>query len=473
VFRHRLALALVAALVAVPVGAAAVGTQRIGGASVGEDGIGDAYFPLDGNGGYDVVRYAVHDTYVFGSGRLSGTTLVTLRPQRELSQFNLDFLLPVSSVRVDGEVAAYSRPVRHELQITPATPVAQGAWVRVEVRYAGFPSRYSYAGESNWLASGTEVVAMNQPHMAPWWFPANDHPLDKAKMLIDITVPTGKRVVANGRPAGRERHGSQTTWRWRADEPMVPYLAFFAAGHFEVERGTLKGLPWLVAVSRSLPADQRTGAMTLMRRTPQVVRWLQSQLGTYPFDVTGGLVTSLNPGFALETQTRPTYPSVGPDEVYLIVHELAHQWFGDDVAVRHWRDIWLNEGFATYMEKRYDEAHGGTPAATWLRTRYDGFTTGNPIWALDISDPGPDQIFSNAVYLRGAMALQALRNRIGDTDFDTLLRTWVAAHSRGNGSTEDFTALATAVSGQDLTGFFDAWLVSPTRPDDTVENGVG
>nr|WP_246378001.1 M1 family aminopeptidase [Nocardioides ginsengisegetis] len=210
-----------------------------------------------------------------------------------------------------------------------------------------------------------------------------------------------------------------------------------------------------------------------MERTPGIVTWLERQLGHYPFADTGGLTTSLNPGFALENQTRPTYPVLTSEAVTTVVHELAHQWFGDSVAVANWRDIWLNEGAATFMEARYAETHGGQSAQQWLEYWYDTLADDADFWTLQVDDPGRDHIFDWQVYQRGGMALQALRHRIGNDDYWRLLRQWVHSRAGGNGSTRQFEALAEQVSGQQLDGFFKAWLVDPTRPARTAANGLG
>ena len=438
----------------------------------GSAGMGDSYFPRDGNGGINVLEYDIHDTYRFRTGRLSGWTRLTVRARHDLSRFNLDFLLPVSRVRVDGVAAGVDRPVLHELQVTPATAIAAGRTFVVRVDYAGRPGAASWEGESNWLADAGEVVAMNEPHMAPWWFPSNDHPRDKARMDIRVTVPRARQVIANGERVGRTVRNGMATVRWRAREPMATYNAFFAAGSFAVDRGVSRGLPWYVAASNRIPAARRQVAMDMLRRTPVLVRWLQSQLGDYPFSTTGGVVTSLNSGFALENQTRPTYPGLGRGSTSLMVHELAHQWLGDSVSVQNWRDIWLNEGAATFMEVRYAETHGGQPAHGWLMDRYVGAPADDPFWNLRIGDPGAGQIFDFRVYVRGGMALQALRQRIGNADFWRTMRTWVRGHRYDNGSTREFRAVAERVSGANLAGFFDAWFFSPTKPARTRATGL-
>jgi aminopeptidase N len=438
----------------------------------GSAGIGDPYFPVDGNGGIDVLHYDVHDSYDFGKGRLSGWTRLRVEATQQLRSFNLDLLLPVDKVEVNGVRAAFERPSSHELQITPAAALGAGSVFSVVVHYRGKPGPISYLGERNWLANRDEVITMNEPHMAPWWFPANDHPLDKASFDIHITVPEDRKVVANGELVKRKVRGAKATTHWRAVEPMAPYLAFFAAGEFETHKGRYRGRPWYVAVSRQLPAGQRSGLVRLMKKSPSITYWLEQQLGRYPFSTTGGVVTSLPVNFALENQTRPTYPAVSPSSVSLVVHELAHQWFGDSVSVERWSDIWLNEGFATFLEVRYAETHGGGDGATWLTRAYQSHPATDDFWNLRISDPGPHRIFDGAVYDRGAMTLQALRKRVGEADFWKILRTWVSTRRHANGSVTDFRSLAETLSGEDLDAFFTAWLDTPSRPADSPANGL-
>jgi aminopeptidase N len=434
----------------------------------GAASIGDPYFPLDGNGGINVLSYAVHDRYRLATGRLSGRTVVTLRTTQKLRSFHLDFLLPVSRVRLSTGPATFSRPEQHELRIHPRHPIPAQTPVRVTVTYAGDPSRYRYAGESNWVGGPREAEAVNEPHMAPWWFPSNDHPLDKARMNIRITVPKDKQVVSNGRLLGVRRQGGLATYHWGGGGPMATYLAFFVVGRFQVRTGTAHHLPYYLAVSRELSRPMRRAAMKGLSRTPGIVHWLQKELGPYAFKSTGGVVTALNPGFSLENQTRPVYPrGVDTD---LMVHELAHQWFGDSVSVHHWRDVWLNEGFATYMEHRWTETHGGQTTSRWLHKAYD--SEGSWFWRLVVSDPGPGHLFDWPVYERGGMTLAALRNVIGKPTFAHLLRRWTHEHRHGHGTTKDFEALAEKVSGQDLSTFFDEWVRQSDQPEETVANGL-
>jgi aminopeptidase N len=184
----------------------------------------------------------------------------------------------------------------------------------------------------------------------------------------------------------------------------------------------------------------------------------------------GGIVDSLpGVGFALETQTRPVYAQEffydQPEADNVVVHELSHQWYGDSVSVHSWQDIWLNEGFATYAEWLWSEHEGqGTPQEI-----FDGLLQNipadDPFWQLVIGDPGPDHLFAQPVYARGAMTLQALRNAVGDEKFFRILRKWARSHRNGNGSTAEFIQLAERISHRDLGALFTTWLFTAGKPD--------
>ena len=349
-----------------------------------------------------------------------------------------------------------------------------GATFEVKIAYAGQPGELSYAGESNWLHSDVEALAMNEPHMAPWWFAASDHPSDKAIFDLRMSVPHGNQVISNGMQRGKAKRGKRfTTYHWAGGGPMATYLAFAAIGKFEVAKGVFAGRPWLVAVSKQIPRAGRVEGMRVLKRTPAYTRWLETKLGPYPFSSTGGVITSLHSGFALENQTRPIYEQMGDNAGArsTVIHELAHQWFGDSVAVKQWDDIWLNEGAATFMEVIWAESNGGMNAQDWMTGNYDANAPTSQFWELRLDAPGKAFIFDGIIYERGAMVFQALRHRLGDEVFWPMIRGYVAKYRHANASIADFRAFAAATTGEDLTGFFDAWLSGTTKPARTAANG--
>ena len=468
-----LAVTLGLGVTLVPAAAAAAAAADAAGAGAGRPsvrGAGDSYFPEDGNGGIDVEKYRIADAYDFTSGELSGHTTLTVRATKRLTAFDLDLLLPASAVTVDGAPASFRRPDAHELRIQPTTAIAEGNTVKVAVTYAGQPGALCWQRECDWLANKHEVTTMNEPHMAAWWFPADDTPADAAKMDISVTVPASMQVIANGRQVSRRVAGPVATTRWKARHPMAPYLAFFAAGSFTVAKGTSHGLPWLVAVSNQLPRGERAASLRLMKRTPAITAWLARKLGKYPFETVGGVTTALDPGFALENQTRPTYPVLDVEQTVTVVHELAHQWFGDSVRLSRWRDVWLNEGFATFMEWYWTETHGGPPVLEHLLDDYAQEPAS--FWRTRVDDPGPRRLWSTPVYERGGLTLAALRNRVGDKVFWRILRGWASTHAGRTGSTAQFEQYAAKVAHQRLGSFFKAWLHRPHRPAMTAANGL-
>ena len=245
---------------------------------------------------------------------------------------------------------------------------------------------------------------------------------------------------------------------------MASYLATIAIGRFDIRvHRVVHGPPIIDAVDPNLG----TIANAALGREREILDFLEGVFGRYPFETAGGIVDDVPLLFALETQTRPIYAPIffvfGEGES-VIVHELAHQWYGDSVGLARWQDIWLNEGFATYAEWLWGEHVGGSSPEELFDSLYAAIPAQDPFWALRIGDPGPSHLFDGQVYDRGAMTVEALRITIGDDPFFRLLRTWARNNFGKTGTTPEFIALAERISHKELDALFDAWLFSPTKP---------
>jgi aminopeptidase N len=444
-----------------------LGSECGSGDTAGAPGAGDPYYPIYGNGGYDVRHYDLDIRYAPGPNHLSGTATIQADATQDLTCFNLDLVgLEVHTLTVDGQPATFSRS-GHELKITPETPLGSGDAFEVVVGYEGTPRTFELTGttaRAGLMPTRDGAIVAGEPEAAAGWFPVNDHPTDRATYTFRVTVPNRYDVVANGLPDSKTTNGNRTTHVWVANDPMASYLATVDIGDWRMRfRQTDSGLPVIDAVDPDMVSDSRAA----LRREPEILSFLESQFGPYPFETAGAIVTdSTKLGFALETQTRPIYPPhafPGPG-TYYIVHELAHQWFGDLVSVHQWKDIWLNEGFATYAEWLWTEHRGFGTTQETFGADVRRIPRESEFWSVVIGDPGVKDLFDGAVYERGAMTLQALRNQIGTTDFFEVLHQWVQAHAFGTGSTDEFIALAEQVSGQQLDDLFQTWLFDPVKP---------
>jgi aminopeptidase N len=447
----------------VVVTAAVLGLAACGGAhgGPGGSGAGDPYFPKAGNTGYDVTHYDLDLSYQPDSHRLSGTATLTARATADLSAFDLDLQgMRVDDVTVDGRDARYQR-AGQELTVRPADGLDEGDRFRVTVRYGGAPEAITDpdGSEEGWLRTADGALALGQPVGSMAWFPGNHHPGDKATYDIAVTVPKGLSAVSNGEPAGERTAAGRTTFAWRTTEPMASYLATVAIGDWRTDRSrTDDGLPVYTAVDPT----QAAASEAVLKRIPEVVDWAEDLFGPYPFSSVGAIVDRPSDvGYALETQNRPVFP--GAPGIVLLVHELAHQWYGDSVTPKTWRDMWLNEGFATYAEWLWQEDHGGDSAQEIFEATYGQ----DVVWAFPPADP-PDAAHISAapVYQRGAMVLHKIRQRAGDDAFRALLRGWAAAHRHGTADTDDFTAyVEQRLPDQDFRAVWSDWLRGDGRPD--------
>ena len=676
--------AMVVCLSAVPVVSGAPPSQFPAGSS----GLGDPYFPLDGNGGYDVQHYDLALTYDPATDRLTGIATITARATQNLSAFNLDFIgLRLRSLTVNGTNATTKR-AGQELTVKPKTGLTNGSAFTVVAAYDGVPEPIveEGLGELGFLPTEDGAIVQGEPHVAATWFPANDHPRDKASFTFHITIPTGLEAIANGVLVNQQPNGAWTTWDWNAAEPMAPYLAMMVIDDLEMRDYVVDGISYWDAVDADLmvqapsvtpvagsqflwsqigePAYKRltrtisvppggatvslqvnrdtepdfdflfvesrtaggtdwttlpdlnghtsqefgacpfitevnpfllhyltpiavgpdetsceptgtsgawngisgagdgwetwrvqlanaggaprqvelsisyasdfavqgrgvildevvvstgegstgfeadgnpldgwttpaapdpnqpnpntwttssfvpetpgpgAGALLSFDRQPEIIAWEASLFGKYPWSASGGVVQDGAVGFALENQTRPVYSPFffGPEgNDFVVVHELAHQWFGDLLAVDTWNETWLNEGFATYTEWMWGEHEGFfTPQDV-----YDDLTSipaDEGFWDLPIGDPGIADMFAGQIYDRGALTLHALRLKVGDKKFFEILKAWVIQQAGGTVSTREFINVAESIYKKDLDPFFAEWL-SAGKPASLAGHG--
>ena len=427
----------------------------------GSPGLGDPYFPLAGNGGYDVKHYSLDLSYERASNQLDGRVTILARAEQSLSRFNLDLRgYDISDLEVNGRDARFTR-AGQELTVIPRSGLIRGLPFVVQVEYSGQPEAVIDPDGSSegWVPTEDGAFVVNEPQGSPGWYPSNDNPRDKATYDFAITVPEGITAIANGVLLSKRTQRGETTWRWLEDSPMAPYLATASNGIFELRISRVGGIPLYHAVD---PVEIPNGAFERLAAEAGVIRFFSALYGPYPFSSGGGVVDHApDVGYALESQTKSQYDQT-PDPS-TVVHEISHQWFGDAVTLEVWPDIWLAEGFAQFSEWIYDERHGGPTA----QAAFDAlFPTKTPaFWArppLDLG--GPAFLFSSVPYDRGSMTLQALRGKIGDDAFFRLLRGWYAKYRYGNASTADFIALAERTSRRQLDEFFDIWLRRPVKP---------
>jgi aminopeptidase N len=427
----------------------------------------DAIYPEYGNPAVDVLRYALDLSWDPQARQLTGTATLTLRAVRELGEIALDFSASytVDKATVDGAAA---RPTRRggDLVLAASRPLATDATATVVVGYRGRPEVVPFPGARQDVDTiGLHAMpdgalwAMQEPYGAFTWYPCSDQPSDEALYDIAITVPAGWTGVANGVLTGTTEAGGRRTFRWHAVEAMPTYLVTLAVDHFTRYDDTgPHGLP----VSYWVRPQDQDAMLPTLRQSPRLLSWLERRLGPYPFSSAGVVVVQDRSG--METQTMITLgPLTGPEAVPVLLHEYSHHWFGDSVTPRTWQDVWLNEGFATYVQGLFQlDEHTVSEAgllAAWRRIDTEQ--------RADAGPPGhykPERFAARNVYVGPALMLHELRGVLGDPTFFAMLHDWAQHNRHTQQDRVGFTAWLNAYTGRDLTPIVDKWLDSPVTP---------
>ena len=322
-----------------------------------------------------------------------------------------------------------------DIVITPEKPIHKGSRFRVVVaQYTATPTAVDPEVDSSaaFFSTPDGTATAAQPNFAHLFLPSNDHPRDKATFTFHLDVPDGVTAVANGELVSKTTpEPGRTVWNYDLRQPMATELVQIAAGDYDVtQRGVVDGVAVRDVTPKRLTAQLDPALSTVTAHIP----WMQARVGHYPFGLYGSLVVDDIP-FALETQTLSVYGlswfTQLPQGVWepTMVHELAHQWFGDSVAPYEWSDLWLNEGHATWYEVLYAEEHGQlaedsaglfneegyADLESYMRAAYAAGDTYRAQYGPVAVPPDGTLagLFNPNAYEGGALVLYALRQEIG------------------------------------------------------------
>jgi aminopeptidase N len=421
-----------------------------------------------GNPAIDVLHYDLTVDWKPATQTLTGTATLTIRVARPVNEIELDF---TDGFTVSEAVlgTAPVQPTRHDhrLVLPSASPLPAETRLTAMVKYRGTPKETPFPGvRSDVAALGAQltgdggVYAMQEPYGAFTWFPANDQPSDKALFDVAITAPDGWTGVSSGRFMGTSPAPGGTVTRWHGTEPISTYLIAFAVDRFT--RHDVTGPHSLPMTLWVRPSDEPT-MLDIASRAPAMIAWLERRFGPYAFSSAGVVVVPDRS--AMETQTMVTmgWHLSGWRGESVLLHELAHQWFGDTVTPRTWRDVWLNEGFASYAELLYGVDRGHSDLDRTLRAWWEDDKINRPKYGPPVNYD-PQAFAEHNVYFGPALMLHELRRTLGDDRFFAMLHDWVQLHRYSNQDRASFTAWASAYTGRDLAPIIDKWLDSTTTP---------
>ncbi len=424
----------------------------------------DSVYPEVGGPDVDALLYDLDLAWEPKARTLTGTATITFRAARDAPRFALDLAAPlqVSALTLDGEQTAYAHRGKN---LVVKAKIVEDDQHELVIEYAGRPRpepaptvRSDFSTTGFTVTEQGEVWTMQEPYGAYSWYPVNDQPADKALYDISVTVPEPWTGVANGRLVSDESSTGQHTTAWQLDEPAASYLITLAIGDYAHATGASQSG---VTLDYWYPRDQPTVGDS-MQVAGKALDWIEWRLGPYPFSSAGIIATDSQS--AMETQTLVT---IGNNDYVrsppVIVHELVHQWFGDQVTPSDWRDVWLNEGMTMLLQALWTSDHQDEP----LEDTLDLWRSSDQQLRRQHGPPGaynPQQFGESNVYYPPALMWNELRLELGDDEFFAIARAWLAEHDNTSVSRDDLYAFWEQQTGLELSTFFDAWIMGKRTP---------
>lgn len=422
---------------------------------------------------YQQLEFTVDPAEYFITGII--TTQFTALDNMETITFDLNGQLEVTLVTQNGNSLAFTQSDT-ELEIVLPSTLATGQQGEVKVFYSGLPG----FNDNSFVVSehnGTPVLAtLSEPFGAMEWWPCKQDLNDKIESIdIYITAPSEYVSVANGLEQSQVNNGNGTkTTHFHHGFPIPAYLVAIAVTNYTVFTQEAGTAPNTFPIVNYVYPENLAEAQSGLGATPAYIAIFEQLFEPYPFHEEKYGHAQWNVGGGMEHTTVSFVSSFGRE---LIAHELAHQWFGDKVTCGSWKDIWLNEGFATYLSGLVIEHQDGNPNyRNWKASRIQSITSqpGGSVYLSDADTLNVNRIFSSRLsYNKGAMVVNMLRIKLGDTNFYQGMRNYLADPELafGYAHTDDLRSHLEAASGMDLDEFFSDWIYNEGFPSYHIEVG--
>ncbi len=411
----------------------------------------------------DIIHYLLNFDLDIVDKQLKGDVTITgVLKDKNLKTIDLNFYdnMKISNLTLNGKQAMFS-DIGTALSVRTNNTVRDT--FRIRIIYEGTPKRMGFSSFAFGEINGHSCVYnLSEPNYASTWFPCNDMPADKATYDIKITNDSSMVSVSNGKLISVTSTGNKKTYYWKTDYPTSTYLVCLYSSDYVnySDRYISLSKSDTMAIQYYVFPKQLENAKTDFKDTPEMIRFFAAKFGEYPFlKEKYGIAEFLWPMGAMETQTviGVGYNFITGRDFFsdILVHELAHHWFGDAVGPKTWKDVWLNEGFASYCEALYAEyKNGPTALQAHMMDKFNENFKGTVY--------NPQDLFGSTVYDKGAWVLNMLRRETGDSVFFSILRKYYRTYKYGNASTKDFESICNEVSHKNLDWFFDQWVFKGT-----------
>lgn len=405
----------------------------------------------------DIIHYDINIELYTDQKLIKGSTIITGMPNASVKKIELNFNdgYEILNVKLNEENVNYSYD-DDMINIISKFDIVDT--FRIKIDYKGVPERLGFGSFTFGELNGESVTyTLNEPIYASTWFPCNDFPSDKVLTDVYITNDSSMTSVSNGVLKNVITNGNRKTYHWQTIYPISTYLiSIYSANYIYYFEKYISAANDTMNIDYYVFEEDLEEAKQDFKIHKNALKHFSELFGEYPFiKEKYGVAQFLWSFGAMEHQT---ITGIGRNFVSghqfftgMLVHELAHQWWGNAVTLAEWKDIWLNEGFATYAEALYWEKENGFSALKSTMKSYLTNFNGTTLY-------NPENLFSRIIYNKGAWVLHMLRKELGDNLFFKVLKVYYNKYKYKNASIENFTELVEEESGENYSWFFKQWI---------------